>query len=1004
MRLVDTWTTLLAVACVASSGVQAWPQANSQEPEFVPNTYILQLSSSQSRFGKRSTNIKRQLSNVLNRSKSSGISMRVKQRIDSSPDLFNGASVVVPEGTAPEQLMQVAGVQAVYPVRIYRHRTNPMPDDAGDDQPASSQQQRVTVNQLLNNEDQTATNNSPSKRGTTIEKRGFLSDLLRAILKRLAALPNANMYRTDTFGPHVQIGLDQAQTSGYLGEGVKIAVIDEGVDYTNPILGGCFGPNCQISFGYDFVGDNYDGTNDPQPDNDPFADCRDHGTLVQGTIAALPNPYGFTGAAPRATHGHYRITSCSGVTTEDSFIAALMRAVADNADVINLSYEGVTSWTDGSATQVLIDKLVAQGKHITLSTGNDGLEGLYFSEGPASTKNGMSLAANEQKYLPTYQLNVRGQAPVAYMAPKPLSTILPANATYQLYFTSTNPNQSGDACTALPAGTNLANKVVVVQRGGCQFPVKYRNIANAGGRVVLVYNSAGITALPFINVAGTGLTAGAALTRDAGLQLLSYYNADQTTTVSFPSGPLVPASDNAITGVVDKYFGGIVSDYSSYGPTADMYVQPSFTAPGTNVLTTTTMANGGVAITRGTSFSAPLAAGAVAVVLAARRNENLSPLQMRAILAHTSTRIPIALGSPTTDSVIHAGAGQLNVIRAIQQKSIIQPFMFQLNDSAFIQTSQTLTITNRNRSPMKYSFSVASAAGISTYANSAQQDINPATVPANAEPVYNDAASQPAQVTLPRGEVNINPGGSRTVTIQFQAPQLGAADINQFPIYSGFINVQGRPTNGRGDTESYAVPYFGQAARMFDMPVLDTTGDLGLPNFPFMATGEDINNGGASYPRDGSLEIYFRNAGASRIVTLDLVDAGIDFQGTIPSVTNARRSRTRRSTNAPETVSDYTKLFARAYTTYGEVPTIGRIYTSLLQPRNYLATAAYQYPPLAFSLVPFDGTYTTANGTSGTAQVGPQYRVLLRALKVTGDPNLQNQYESWLSPTFTFSS
>ncbi|KAK4047156.1 hypothetical protein OIV83_005608 [Microbotryomycetes sp. JL201] len=893
--------------------------------------------------------------------------MRVKQRIDSSPDLFNGASVVVPDGTAPEQLLSVAGVQAVYPVRIYRHRTDAMPDDARDDAPAP--QQRVSIDQLLNNDDQTK---SATSKRDTIEKRGFLSDLLKAILRRLASLPNSNMYRTDTFGPHVQIGLDEAQTSGYLGEGVRVAVIDEGIDYTNPILGGCFGPNCQISFGYDFVGDDYDGTNDPQPDNDPFADCRDHGTLVQGTIAALPNPYGFTGAAPRATHGHYR------------FIAALMRAVADKADVINLSYEGVTSWTDGSATQVLIDKLVAQGKHITLSTGNDGLEGqrLYFGEGPASTKNGVSLAANEQKYLPTYRLNVVGQAPVAYMAPKPLSMLLPSNATYQLYFVSTNPDMTGDACTALPASTpNLANKVVVVQRGGCTFAVKYRNIARAGGTVVLVYNSAGLTALPL---------------------LLSYYNANQNTTVSFPSGPLVPASDNAITGVVDKYFGGIVSDYSSYGPTADMYVQPSFTAPGTNVLTTTTMANGGVTITRGTSFSAPLAAGAIAVILSARRGDNLSPAQMRALLAHTSTPIPIAIGSSTVDSVIHAGAGQMNVIKAIQQKSIIQPFMFQLNDSAFIQTSQTLTITNRNRLPMKYSFSLSSAAGISTYANGAQQDIVPATVPANAEPVYNDAASQPAQVSLPR-EINVNPGGSRTVTIQFQAPQLSADDINKFPIYSGFINVQGRPTNGRGNVETYAVPYFGQAARLFDMPVFDTTGALGLPNFPFMATGEEINNGGASYPRDGSLEIYFRNAGASRIVSLDLVDAAIDFQGTIPAVTNARRSRARRSTSA-ETVEEYSRLLARAYRTYAEVPTLGRIYTSLLQPRNYLATAAYQYPPLAFSLVPFDGTYTLANGSSARADVGPQYRVLLRGLKVTGDPTLQDQYESWLSPTFTFSS
>lgn len=87
----------------------------------------------------------------------------------------------------------------------------------------------------------------------------------------------------------------------------QIVVVDEGVDYTNPILGGCFGPGCQISFGYDFVGDNYIGTNAPVPDSDPFSSCSNHGTHTTGTVGALANEYGFSGAAPMATIGHYRV-------------------------------------------------------------------------------------------------------------------------------------------------------------------------------------------------------------------------------------------------------------------------------------------------------------------------------------------------------------------------------------------------------------------------------------------------------------------------------------------------------------------------------------------------------------------------------------------------------------------------------------------------------------------------------------------------------------------------
>ena len=55
----------------------------------------------------------------------------------------------------------------------------------------------------------------------------------------------------------------------------QIVVIDEGVDYTHPILGGCFGSGCQISFGYDFAGDAFNGYNTPRPDADPCECDRD---------------------------------------------------------------------------------------------------------------------------------------------------------------------------------------------------------------------------------------------------------------------------------------------------------------------------------------------------------------------------------------------------------------------------------------------------------------------------------------------------------------------------------------------------------------------------------------------------------------------------------------------------------------------------------------------------------------------------------------------------------
>ena len=54
------------------------------------------------------------------------------------------------------------------------------------------------------------------------------------------------------------IGSNLANASGWTGQGVKVAIVDSGVDYTHPDLGGCFGAGCKVIGGWDFVGDSYD--------------------------------------------------------------------------------------------------------------------------------------------------------------------------------------------------------------------------------------------------------------------------------------------------------------------------------------------------------------------------------------------------------------------------------------------------------------------------------------------------------------------------------------------------------------------------------------------------------------------------------------------------------------------------------------------------------------------------------------------------------------------------
>jgi hypothetical protein len=53
---------------------------------------------------------------------------------------------------------------------------------------------------------------------------------------------------------HVMTQIDRLHAEGFTGKGVKIGIIDSGVDYNHPDLGGCFGPGCVVTYGWDFIG------------------------------------------------------------------------------------------------------------------------------------------------------------------------------------------------------------------------------------------------------------------------------------------------------------------------------------------------------------------------------------------------------------------------------------------------------------------------------------------------------------------------------------------------------------------------------------------------------------------------------------------------------------------------------------------------------------------------------------------------------------------------------
>ncbi|KAI6331876.1 hypothetical protein MCOR29_001412 [Pyricularia oryzae] len=223
--------------------------------------------------------------------------------------------------------------------------------------------------------------------------------------------PNSRHRRrqnTVPYPPHVQTQVDKLHARGLTGKGVRISIIDSGVDYLHPALGGCFGPGCIVSYGYDLVGDAYNGNNAPVPDQDPLDQCDGHGTHVAGIIGAQQDKVALTGsglkgAAPGATLGMYRVFGCTGGSGTDVLIAAVTKAFEDGSDIITGSL-GLTSGWSEDAFSVTVSRMVAAGVHVTFAAGNEvgGTEGMFGISAPSTGDGVLAVSSYEASLAPTY--------------------------------------------------------------------------------------------------------------------------------------------------------------------------------------------------------------------------------------------------------------------------------------------------------------------------------------------------------------------------------------------------------------------------------------------------------------------------------------------------------------------------------------------------------------------------------------------------------------------------
>lgn len=178
------------------------------------------------------------------------------------------------------------------------------------------------------------------------------------------------------------IGADKVHNElGIKGKGIKVAVVDTGVDYTHPYLGGGFGPGFKVIGGYDFINND----SDPMDDNS-------HGTHVAGIIAAQAPTY--TGVAPEASLLAYKVLGNGGGGNWSGVIAGIERAVIDKADVISMSLGGPGSIDDPVATAT--NKAVELGAVVVVAAGNSGPREETVGS-PGLAKDAITVAASDKQ-------------------------------------------------------------------------------------------------------------------------------------------------------------------------------------------------------------------------------------------------------------------------------------------------------------------------------------------------------------------------------------------------------------------------------------------------------------------------------------------------------------------------------------------------------------------------------------------------------------------------------
>nr|WP_244977027.1 S8 family serine peptidase [Deinococcus humi] len=759
----------------------------------------------------------------------------------------------------------------------------------------------------------------------------------------------AQALRPDVLSALAMTGADLAQSQlGLSGRGVRVGVIDTGLDLDHPAFRG------RVITGYDFVGDQYDASRPgsiPAPDSSPD-DCQGNGTNVAGILGGNDPAEGFVGVAPAVSLGIYKVFGCEGTTDSATLLTAMERAQADGMQVLNISLGVPFQWPQYPTARAA-SRLIKAGMLVSAAAGDSGEAGPYSMGAPALGENVLAVASvdNTRLQLGNFTLTPGGETvgyqPVSGSPPAPVGLNLPIGKLPGSTPQTDNDGCSIDGLNPYAAGS-LNGQAALIRLGNCPAREKVINAQNAGAQAVVLYNDqpgfASVSVQPVSPFDSEVIV----------IPVVSVLAADGARIdTGIPAG--IRLTVTAESQPFDNPSGNTISPFSALGASPDLELKPDLAAPGGWIRTATPLksAPGGYAVLSGTGLAAPQVAGLAALLLQTR--PGLEAQTLSTLLMNT------AIPRPTLDSglitpVQRQGAGLANVLAAYGSLVTARPAKLSLGASqTFGPRSKVIVLSNSGAQAETFRVRHLPAQSIGSTGRTGSASEQNASLTVNGQNVEGSVVT----ITVPAAsEAELN--------VLITPPTRPAQGQ-----YGGYVSLTG------GSGRRLVVPYGGFVGNYQSLTVLgDVSFDGGrtFKNFPALYDPKTFK----FYPEG-------LNPATPPAYTLKDVQV-VDDNGQMITVLDAPQLLVHFGHQARRLTLEVLDAGGGSLGTVFTQEYIGRSATNL-----YTDASSD-----AFSFVGWDGTLTGAQlAPSGT------YQLRLKVLKALGNPAVAADIETYLSQKFT---